>query len=181
MKVFRQNAVDWQGATREVKRALPLRQVLRLVGWRVRSRGRADCDACQADHSQHGTVSFNDGKGVWHCFRCGRGGNVIDLIMCSHGCDFITALKYFAGSAHIELPTKMTAEEKRRLAEQEAQRQRIGSAGGKLDRREHELRLWYQDLIHRSKQKQDEVRQRLGELYGGAPERWRGEYEGCWG
>lgn len=178
--MYSTSATDYRAAADNVKRAVPVRQGLRLVDWRVRSRGRADCGLCQADHSQRETVSFDDAKGVWHCFRCGAAGSVFDLIMLVHQCDFVTALKFLAAEARVELPTKMTAEKRRRVVQQRAERERINRAAIKVEVAERHLRFTYRNVIHSCERKQRGVSCRLANLMNGEQEQRHSEREGCW-
>jgi len=47
--------------------------------------------------------SFDDSKGVWHCFHCDRSGNVFHFIMIEEQCDFLAAKKKAADFVGIEL------------------------------------------------------------------------------
>jgi DNA primase len=111
-----------QNPATDLKRAVPMREALRIMGWRVRSRGRCDCGLCKG--SSKGTVAFNDR--LWKCHRCGEGGDVFSLIEKAHNCDFKAALKFLAGEARIELPCsrQLSAEERRRLRRESEERER---------------------------------------------------------
>ena len=43
----------------------------------------------------------------WHCFGCGKGGDVFSFLQEMEGMDFVEALKYLAGRAGVELTTKV--------------------------------------------------------------------------
>lgn len=68
---------------REARARLPLAEVLNLLGFEPRGRsGRQVRGPCPVHRSRTpGSRSFaaHLGKGVWHCFRCGAGGNALDL------------------------------------------------------------------------------------------------------
>jgi len=171
-----QTATDWRNATEEIKDRLSVREVMESEGWHIRQRGRrADCGLCGGKED----VAIK--REVWHCHRCKEGGTVFDLIMETHGVKFPEALKRLAFMARVELPTKMTAEERRRLRQQQAEQERRTKAAVKLEGAERDLCLRYRDLIHLCEKKQAEVSRRLEELHFGGSERWRGEYDGCWG
>jgi DNA primase len=139
---------DWRDTIDQVKRAVPMREALRIVGWRVRSRSRCDCGLCKG--SSKGKVAFNDR--LWHCHRCDQGGSVIDLIMCAHGSDFSTALKFLAVAGRIQLPTATSARELRWLQrEQKKRRQEREELDADCDdneQEERELRSECCDFIH---------------------------------
>jgi hypothetical protein len=46
--------------------------------------------------------------------------------------------------------------------------------------RERDLRFWFRDLIYALEHRQDEIGNRLEELWHGAPEKRPGESETCW-
>jgi hypothetical protein len=50
----------------------------------------------------------------------------------------------------------------------------------RTEAKERDLRFWFRDLIHALEHRQDEVGNRLDELWRGAPEKRVGECETCW-
>jgi DNA primase len=72
-------AVDF----REARARLPLAAVLHLLGFEPRSRwGQQLRGPCPVHRSRRPTsrpFAVHLGKGAWHCFVCGGGGNALDL------------------------------------------------------------------------------------------------------
>lgn len=62
--------------------------------------------ACCPFHQER-TPSFmvNDEKNLWHCFGCGKGGDVFAFVMEMEGLEFREALKMLAERAGVELPS----------------------------------------------------------------------------
>jgi DNA primase len=71
--------IDFRQARQEVR----LSEVLALLGYRPRQRCgeqlRGPCPVHGPKSATSRCFAAHLGKGVWHCFRCGAGGNVLDL------------------------------------------------------------------------------------------------------
>jgi len=68
------------------------------------------------------TPSFNvnPARGIFHCFGCGAGGNVVTFVMRMEGMSFPQAVKFLAKRVGVEIPERpLTWEEKHKLDEQE--------------------------------------------------------------
>jgi len=68
------------------------------------------------------TASFNvnPARGIFHCFGCGAGGNVVTFVMRMEGLSFPQAVKFLAKRVGVEIPERpLTREEKHKLDEQE--------------------------------------------------------------
>jgi len=67
----------------EVRARLPLAAVLDLVGFvphrRIGDQVRGPCPVHGSRGPHRRSFAAHLGRGVWHCFRCGAGGNVLDL------------------------------------------------------------------------------------------------------
>lgn len=68
---------------------------LKVVGPSGEYRGRCPFHADDAP-----SLQVNRRKGLWHCFGCGAGGDVISFVMQRDGVDFRRALAVLAGQAH---------------------------------------------------------------------------------
>jgi DNA primase len=68
---------------REARARLRLAEVLDLVGFEARGCGagqwRGPCPVHRSRSRTSRAFAANLDKGVWHCFACGAGGNVLDL------------------------------------------------------------------------------------------------------
>jgi DNA primase len=71
------------GCFRQVRALVPLRDVLDLLGWQPRPRrgeqGRGPCPLHSSTAPTSRCFVVPWGKGVFHCCRCGAGGNALDL------------------------------------------------------------------------------------------------------
>jgi DNA primase len=68
---------------REARSRLRLSEVLELIGfeprWRYGDEVRGPCPVHHSQTPRSRSFAAHLKKGVWHCFRCGAGGNVLDL------------------------------------------------------------------------------------------------------
>jgi DNA primase len=68
---------------RQARSAIPLGQVLDLLGWQPRERRgaqvRGACPLHGATSPRSRSFSAHLGRGVWQCFRCGASGNALEL------------------------------------------------------------------------------------------------------
>lgn len=68
---------------REARARLRLGEVLALLGFEPRSRwgeqARGPCPVHRSHRPTSRSFAAHLGKGVWHCFVCGAGGNALDL------------------------------------------------------------------------------------------------------
>src|SRR5262245_65369468 len=71
--------IDFRQARQEVR----LAEVLALLDYRPRRRAgaqlRGPCPVHKSTSATSRCFSAHLGKNVWHCFRCGAGGNALDL------------------------------------------------------------------------------------------------------
>ena len=71
---------------------------------------------CPFHNEKTPSFSVSPGKQIFHCFGCGKGGNVFRFLMEIEGISFMEAVEKLAKRANVKLPEKeMTAEQKRRL------------------------------------------------------------------
>lgn len=89
--------------TEEIKSRI---NIVELIGTYVRlEKSGVHYKACCPFHQER-TPSFmvNEEKNMWHCFGCGKGGDVFAFVMEIEGLDFREALVMLAEKAGVELP-----------------------------------------------------------------------------
>jgi len=73
------SAIDFRAARAQVR----LAEVLELIGFvpcgRLGHQVRGPCPVHRSQAPRSRSFAAHLGRGVWHCFRCGAGGNVLDL------------------------------------------------------------------------------------------------------
>lgn len=73
---------------------------------------------CPFHNEKTPSFSVSPGKQIFHCFGCGKGGNVFRFIMEIEGISFLEAVEKLAKRANVKLPEKeMTAEQQKKLAQ----------------------------------------------------------------
>ncbi len=97
------------GTTEEIKARL---NIVELIGTYIRlEKAGAHYKACCPFHQERSpSFMVNEEKNMWHCFGCGKGGDVFAFVMEIEGLDFREALTLLAEKAGVELP-KYRAEE----------------------------------------------------------------------
>jgi len=87
----------------ELKNAIPISEV---VGRKLRLRrsGRDFIALCPFHHEKTPSFSVSDSRGIYHCFGCGKTGNIFTFIMESEGMSFREAVEYLANTYGILLP-----------------------------------------------------------------------------
>ncbi len=71
----------------------------------LKRRGQNHFGLCPFHEENTPSFSVHQGRGMFRCFGCARGGNVFGFIMEIERVSFIEAVKMLAERAHIELPT----------------------------------------------------------------------------
>jgi DNA primase len=122
----------------EIKRRNDLAEVVTEHGIELKKRGRTLFGLCPFHHEK--TASFNVSReaGLFHCFGCGAGGDVIGFVVRFHQVTFPEALKRLADRAGLELEKLMENSEglrqamAQRLHEKAATRYaRLAARGGR--------------------------------------------------
>lgn len=91
------------GTTEEIKARL---NIVELIGTYVRlEKSGTHYKACCPFHQERSpSFMVNEEKNMWHCFGCGKGGDVFAFVMEIEGLEFREALVLLAEKAGVELP-----------------------------------------------------------------------------
>jgi len=96
----------------EIKQASDIVEVLSEF-LRLKKRGANYTCLCPFHTEKTPSFSVSPSKQIYHCFGCGKGGNVYTFLMEHENLSFIEALKFLANRAGIKLPEwKVSPEEK---------------------------------------------------------------------
>lgn len=71
---------------------------------KLEKKGKNYFGKCPFHNEKTGSFSVEPVKQIFHCFGCGKGGNVIHFIMAIENLDFVEALKLLADRARIQIP-----------------------------------------------------------------------------
>jgi DNA primase len=93
-----------------VKDAVTMRDLAEYYGFEVRHM----FIRCPFHGEKTGSLKIYSGKGGWHCFGCGLGGDIIDFAMKYEDIDFTTAVQHVGAYFNIPISDgyKPTKEEK---------------------------------------------------------------------
>lgn len=80
----------------------------------LRRRGKEHVGVCPFHPEKTPSFSVNEEKGLFHCFGCGNGGDVVSFIQQIEGVDFKGALAHLGLSNDAPKLTRQQIEEKRR-------------------------------------------------------------------
>ncbi len=79
----------------------------------VRKRGRAVKAICPFHQEKTASVSIDVGRGLYHCFGCGAGGDVFKFVQETQALDFSEAVEFLAARAGITLRIDQKAAQRR--------------------------------------------------------------------
>jgi DNA primase len=87
----------------------------------LKKRGANYVGLCPFHNEKTPSFNVSPSRGIYKCFGCGKGGNVVNFIMEHEHMNYPEALKYLAGKYHIEVVEKeQTAEELQQQNERES-------------------------------------------------------------
>jgi DNA primase len=101
------------GATAEVKSKL---SVVEVVGESVslKKAGTTYKGLCPFHGEKTPSFVVTPGRESWHCFGCGKGGDIFSFVMERDGLSFPEALRMLAGKAGVEIDERTKREDQRR-------------------------------------------------------------------
>jgi len=100
-----------------LRRQLPLTQVLDLLGFTATTRRgpqvRGPClvHGSTTPHSRSFAAHLE--KNCWHCFRCGAGGNALDLYLAVSKLPVYEGALELCGRLHVPVPRRVTPTSRR--------------------------------------------------------------------
>jgi DNA primase len=100
----------------EIKRRNDLAEVVTEHGIELKRRGKTLFGLCPFHQEKTGSFAVSREAGLFHCFGCGAGGDVIGFVVRFHQVSFPEALKRLADRAGLELDGLMENSEGLRQA-----------------------------------------------------------------
>jgi len=121
--------MDSSEAKEEVKKAA---DIVEVIGQYVelKKRGQNYIGLCPFHSERSPSFTVNQEKQIYHCFGCGRGGDVFTFWMEYHNSDFPQSLKTLAERYNIPLPQKRDGYADRKKTELKEQLLRINDLAG---------------------------------------------------
>ena len=119
---------------REVRERAPILEIISDY-MSLKKSGANYQGLCPFHSEKTSSFNVNPARGIFHCFGCGAGGNVVTFIMRMEGLNFPQAVKFLAKRVGVDIPERpLTRDEKRKVDEQELQ-YRINELAGEFYRR----------------------------------------------
>jgi DNA primase len=104
---------------REVRERAPIVEIISEY-MSLRKSGANYQGLCPFHGEKTPSFNVNPARGIFHCFGCGAGGNVVSFVMRMEGMNFPTALKFLAKRVGVDIPERpLTRDEKRKVDEQD--------------------------------------------------------------
>ena len=122
--------MDSSEAKEEVKKAA---DIVEVIGQYVelKKRGQNHIGLCPFHSERSPSFTVNQSKQIYHCFGCGRGGDVFTFWMEYHNSDFPQSLKTLAERYNIPLPQKRDLYADRKKTELKEQLFKINDLAGR--------------------------------------------------
>jgi DNA primase len=109
----------------EIKRRNDLAEVVTEHGIELKKRGRTLFGLCPFHEEKTASFGVSREAGLFHCFGCGAGGDVIGFVVRFHQLSFPDALKRLADRAGLEIEKLMENGETRGEGLRQAMAQRL--------------------------------------------------------
>ena len=77
----------------------------------LKKRGTNYMGLCPFHNEKTPSFTVSPAKGIYKCFGCGRGGNVVNFVMEHEQMDYVNALKYLAAKYKIEIVEEQRTDE----------------------------------------------------------------------
>lgn len=81
----------------------------------LKKRGANYMGLCPFHHEKTPSFTVSPAKGIYKCFGCGKGGNVVNFVMDHEQMDYVNALKYLAKKYNIEIVEEEKTPEQQEL------------------------------------------------------------------
>ncbi len=81
----------------------------------LKKRGTNYMGLCPFHHEKTPSFTVSPAKGIYKCFGCGKGGNVVNFVMDHEQMDYVNALKYLAKKYNIEIVEQERTPEQQEL------------------------------------------------------------------
>ncbi|MDY7079069.1 MAG: DNA primase [Chloroflexota bacterium] len=93
--------------TDTLKREHPIAEVIARYGVQLRRQGRALVALCPFHRETKPSFTVDPGAGLWYCFGCARGGDVISFVMEMADAGFVEACEILSNGRLPELPHRL--------------------------------------------------------------------------
>ena len=107
-----------------VRQATDIVQVVGLY-LRLKKRGRNYIALCPFHTEKTPSFNVNVDRQIYHCFGCGKGGNVFSFLMEHEKMTFVEAVRFLARRANIVIPEPQVSDRRRELLERLSYAQQI--------------------------------------------------------
>ncbi|WP_226036929.1 DNA primase [Aquibacillus saliphilus] len=87
----------------------------------LKKQGRNFFGLCPFHGEKSPSFSVTQDKQIFHCFGCGKGGNVVTFVMEIEGFNFYQAIQYLADKSGTELPSELQKRDKNKHLSKESQ------------------------------------------------------------
>src|SRR5262249_2651126 len=110
---------------------------------RFRARGRRGTGLCPFHKDRTPSLSVDVEKGLFHCFTCGVGGDIITFVMLRDDVDFKRAAQSLGAWRDV------SPQQRREIKQAQRKREQIDNKIDSIEQAERDLRLQYRAEIHK--------------------------------